>query len=144
VADAMIEFSFLAGLAAFFVAHLFYVAAFTRVEGRLRIGRLVPFALWAAIALPFLSSRAGALRVPVIAYGLVIFIMMWRAAAVLSQSAVKRGVLALSGAILFGVSDTLLGYSRFVGPLPASALLIMGTYWTAQSLIAASFVSDEL
>jgi alkenylglycerophosphocholine/alkenylglycerophosphoethanolamine hydrolase len=142
LADAAIEFSFVVGLAAFFVAHLCYIAAFTRVEPRLRIARLAPFALWAALALPFLSTRAGALRVPVIAYGLVIFIMMWRAAA-LGSGLGKRGWSALAGAILFGVSDTLLGYSRFVAPLPASEFLIMGTYWAGQSLIAASFLSDE-
>ena len=37
----------------------------------------------------------------------------------------------------------LLGYIRFVAPLPQSDFLVMGTYWLAQSLIAFSFLKRE-
>ena len=139
LADGVIEWSFLGGLVIFLLAHLFYIAAFVAVERRGRFSRLVPVALWAAVVLPLIVSRAGALGAPVLIYGLVIFTMIWRAAAAASFSGWNASVMGLCGALLFGLSDSLLGYSRFVGPLPGSRLLVLGTYWSAQALIAASF-----
>jgi uncharacterized membrane protein YhhN len=139
-ADAIIEFTFIGGLVTFLVAHLLYIVAFVRVDARLRPLRLAPVAVWAAVALPVLSSHAGALAIPVLVYGLVIFTMIWRAAAAMEGPGGNAGTIGLLGALLFGLSDTLLGYSRFVSPLPASNWLIMGTYWGGQALIAASFL----
>jgi uncharacterized membrane protein YhhN len=140
VADAVIDFSFVPGLAAFLIAHLFYIAAFILVSSALRLWRLVPIAIWAALALPLLVNRAGSFGLPVLIYGVVIFIMIWRAAATVSTFGWNGGTIGLAGAVCFGISDTLLGYSRFVAVLPASNLLIMGSYWTAQTLIATSFL----
>jgi uncharacterized membrane protein YhhN len=140
VADFVIESSFIGGLVTFLVAHLFYIGAFTRIEKAWRFPRLVPVLVWAALALPVLVGHAGPLRIPVLVYGLVIFMMMWRAAAAVVSLGANAGTLGLVGALLFGCSDTILAYSRFVTPLPASAWLIMGTYWTAQLLIAMSFM----
>lgn len=142
-ADLVIEFNFIGGLIAFLLAHLFYIAAFTRVEPQWRLWRLVPVALWAALALPILVGRAESLAISVLIYGVVIFVMIWRAAAAVSAIGWNQGTMGLSGAILFGISDTLLGYSRFVAPLPAPSLLIMGTYWAAQTLIAVSFLRSR-
>ncbi len=141
LADAVIEFSFIGGLVAFLVAHLFYIAAFTGIEPRWRLARLAPVAVWAALVLPALYAGAGAMRVPVLIYAAVIFVMIWRAAAaVLSMSIRDPGVLGLLGAILFGVSDTLLGVNRFVTPIPAAGVIVVGSYWVAQALIAVSFI----
>ena len=140
VADGVIEWSFLGGLVVFLLAHLFYIAAFVAVEPRGRFSRLLPVALWAAVVLPLIVSGAGALGAPVLIYGLVIFIMIWRAAAAAPFSGWNASVMGFCGALLFGLSDSLLGYSRFVGPLPAPSLLVLGTYWPAQALIAASFM----
>lgn len=140
VADAVIEFSFLGGLAVFLVAHLLYIAGFVRVDRRLRLARLLPVALWAAVALPVLVTHADALAIPVLVYGIVIFTMIWRAAAAMEGPGWNAGTIGLLGAMLFGLSDTLLGYARFVEPLPASNLIIMSTYWGGQALIATSFL----
>lgn len=141
LADAVIEFSFLGGLVTFLVAHLFYIAAFTRVEPRWRLARLAPVAVWAALVLPALYAGAGALRVPVLIYATVIFVMIWRAAAAVSSMSIRDpGVIGLLGAILFGVSDTLLGVNRFVTPIPAADVIVVGSYWVAQALIAVSFM----
>jgi alkenylglycerophosphocholine/alkenylglycerophosphoethanolamine hydrolase len=142
-ADALIQFSFLGGLVVFLVAHLFYIAAFVRIERSLHALRLIPVALWAAVALPLLAGHAGPLQIPVLVYGLVIFTMIWRAAAAWDSAGGSAGEIGLIGALFFGLSDTLLGYSRFVSPLPASGFLIMGTYWAGQSLIAMSFMKRE-
>ncbi|MBX7184415.1 MAG: lysoplasmalogenase [Vicinamibacteria bacterium] len=143
LADAAIMFSFLGGLAVFLAAHLLYIAAFVRVDARLRLARLVPVLVWATVALPPLVAGAGPLRVPVLAYGIVIFTMIWRAAAAWGSAGWNAGTIGLLGAVLFGLSDTLLGYTRFVQPLPASSLLVMGTYWGGQALIATSFLKHK-
>jgi uncharacterized membrane protein YhhN len=140
LADAVIEFSFLGGLVVFLAAHLFYIAAFVRVDRRMGLLRLLPVGLWAALALPTLVTHAGALAIPVLVYGLVIFTMIWRAAAAMEAAGWNAGTIGLMGALFFGLSDTLLGYARFVAPLPASNFVIMGTYWAGQGLIAASFL----
>lgn len=141
LADVVIEFSFIGGLVTFLVAHLCYIAAFTRVEAQWRLARLAPVAVWAALVLPPLYAGAGGLRVPVLIYAMAIFAMIWRAAAVVrSMSMHDSGVIALFGAILFGVSDTLLGVNRFVTPIPAADVIVVFSYWIAQALIAASFM----
>jgi uncharacterized membrane protein YhhN len=73
----------------------------------------------------------------------VIFTMIWRAAAAMERPGWNAGAIGLLGALLFGLSDTLLGYTRFVQPLPASSLLVMGTYWGGQALIATSFLKHK-
>ena len=40
-----------------------------------------------------------------------------------------------AGALCFMVSDTLLAINRFVTPLPASALWVLGSYGAAQCLM---------
>lgn len=141
LADFAIEYRFLAGLVTFLIAHLFYIGAFTMVDSRWRWARLAPIALWAVFALPFLARGAGALRVPVVLYGVVIFVMIWRAAAAAGpKPGWNSGGLGLIGAILFGISDTLLGYNRFVAPFPGSDVVVIGTYWAGQTLIALSFM----
>ena len=140
MADFLIESSFIGGLVTFLVAHLFYISAFSQVERAWRWGRLLPVAAWAALALPVLVSHAGPMAIPVLIYGIVIFVMMWRAAAAFSSWGANAGTLGLIGALLFGASDTILAWSRFVSPLSASGYLIMGTYWAAQLLIALSFM----
>lgn len=140
LADMVIEFSFLGGLATFLVAHLFYIAAFTRIESRPRPRRLVPVLLWAVLVLPVLVRHAGPLAGPVLIYGLVIFGMIWRAAAAVAALGMNNATIALVGAVFFGISDTLLGYSRFVAAVPLSGSAVMGTYWSGQFLIALSFL----
>ena len=45
-----------------------------------------------------------------------------------------------AGALLFAASDSLIGLTRFRGPLPGAGLAILLLYWTGQALIAASVV----
>lgn len=141
-ADMAIEFSFIAGLGTFLVAHLLYIASFTQREARLRIGRLLPLSVWAVLLLPAMVRHAGGLAIPVAIYGCVIFTMMWRAAAAVNAGGWNPGTILLAGALLFGLSDSLLGWNRFVAPVPGADLLVMLTYWGGQALIATAFLRD--
>ena len=132
------ERAFLAGLASFALGHLALVALYWPAT-------FVP-TLWAALPLglalvmtPVLLPRAGALRAPVLAYIAIIALM---GLAVLQP---ENGALAWRGALLFMVSDALLGISLFVlgdGDARGRILapVVWFTYWGAQAL----FLLDQV
>ena len=127
---------FVAGLATFLGAHLAYTAAFVREETRLRIGRALPFSLWLLGAFVWIRPGLGEMTVPVVVYMLAIGTMMWRAAARWGDH--PGATAALAGAVLFGLSDTLIAIDRFRVPLPGAPYAIILLYWAGQAGIAAS------
>ncbi|MBE0541467.1 MAG: lysoplasmalogenase [Verrucomicrobia bacterium] len=131
---------FLAGLLAFLVAHMCYLVAFT-ADCRFA-SRLVPFAVWGGIGLVVLvvlwARLPAALRLPVVLYAGALLAMAAQAASRAVELRAVPATAAAIGAGLFVVSDTLLASNRFGGDLPASRLLVLGTYFTAQWLIARS------
>lgn len=130
---------FIAGLASFLVAHLFYVTAFA-----LHGGTDAPLWLWIAIAVVALGSiatllpNAGKLKVPVACYCLVIAAMALTALTRGMQVDTPAANLAASGALLFVASDSLLGFNRFVKPFAAAEALLLASYFCGQLLIALS------
>jgi uncharacterized membrane protein YhhN len=127
---------FVGGLATFLCAHLAYTAAFVREERRLRIGRALPFSLWLLGAFLWIRPGLGEMTVPVVVYMLAIGTMMWRAAARWGDH--PGGTAAFAGAVLFGLSDTLIAIDRFRVPLPGAPYAIILLYWAGQAGIAAS------
>jgi len=128
---------FLPGLLSFLLAHAAYLVAFTR-ERRLA-ARAAPFVAYALVAGVVLAQLwpgvPAALRVPVAVY--VVFLAAMAAqAAVLWRCGSPRGASLALGGALFLLSDALLATNRFAVPLPLSGLWILGTYWSAQWLIA--------
>jgi alkenylglycerophosphocholine hydrolase len=133
---------FLAGLAAFLLAHVAYIAAFG-VGNPLAAGHLAwlpPFLALGAALVAFLWRGLGALRAPVCVYTAVVFVMLWRAAVRGPAVAIPRPsfVLALTGACLFVASDTLLAIRRFRRPFRGAHSAELAAYWLAQLLIALS------
>src|SRR5262249_51514549 len=133
---------FVAGLASFLVAHLFYIAAFAGGShaGRAEVAVLAPFLAVAVLLTAVLWRRAGPLRWPVTAYVAVICAMGWQAArrAGAPLTPEPSGVLALTGALLFMTSDGLLAFARFARPFRGGDAAVMLTYYAAQALIALS------
>ena len=128
---------FIAGLASFFVAHLCYIAAFAGEKGGLRNpAAAVTIGLCAVVMLALLWPDLGALRIPVSAYVTVIAVMGWQAFARWGHSPGSER--AAIGALSFLVSDSALAVNRFRGGFAGSALVVLGTYWLAQWLIARS------
>ncbi|MGB7481851.1 MAG: lysoplasmalogenase, partial [Burkholderiaceae bacterium] len=131
---------FLLGLASFLVAHLFFLRALTadaRPFGApavalflLLIGAANLWVLWPGLA--------PGLRIPVVLYMLCLLAMVAQAAARHLALGRRDSLLAAAGGLLFLLSDTLLAYNKFHAPLPASALWILSTYYTALFLIARS------
>jgi uncharacterized membrane protein YhhN len=128
---------FLAGIAAFLVAHLCYTAAFLARTRRWRPLWALPFLAWGAGVYSFLFPVLGALVLPVGVYVLAICVMMWRAAACLGASGrPRKEAWALAGAVLFGLSDTILALNRFYQPWPDAPYVIMTLYWAGQAGLA--------
>ena len=131
---------FIAGLVSFLIAHLFYILAFS-IE--------VPFAAAPLLWLPFFAAGgvvvavvwrglAPALRGAVIAYVVVIAVMAGQATGRWHALGGDAALMAALGAALFVVSDSLLAINRFRAQFHAERALTLGTYWTAQVLIALS------
>ena len=135
----MLPDHFVAGLIAFLVAHLFYIAVFALGIG---LGgswwSLAILAIYGLAVYRFLAPALGAMKVPVIAYIVVILVMTWQAWARWSHGGQSGALLAFVGAILFVISDTILAANRFRGPYRPARALNLISYFVAQWLIASS------
>ncbi len=143
------EATFIAGIGAFAMGHVAYVALLLdHAAGPPEILSL-PAAYTLASALVLLCGsmawllwpRAGALRVPVLLYIPVIFAMGLAALGVPLAGALA---LVLPGALLFVLSDTILALELFV--LPRGHVLhrlapfaVWPSYWGAQLLLTLGF-----
>lgn len=139
--DGFIAVSFVAGLGAFLVGHLFYLTGFLKMADitKLRLAAIIPIGLYSwLIGRQLIASIAaegiGMLMMPVIAYMLVISIM--------ALSAILTGSKwAIAGSLLFVISDSILSWNMFVSGVFYSDVFIMTTYYSAQFLIACSLSS---
>lgn len=131
---------FVFGLGAFLLAHLAYLRAYLLDTRRLAPLPLLAAAITGAVIFSLLASGGlGALLVPVACYALAISAMLWRALARLGTGVDRRSAqLAAIGAVLFVLSDSLIGINRFVAPFDAASYLIILSYWLGQWGIAAS------
>jgi uncharacterized membrane protein YhhN len=133
---------FIAGVAAFLAAHLAYLTAFTSI---------VPFAaspvafaviagIVVAILLALWRSLPARMRAPLVIYAVVLGAMAAQAisqAIALGSAAAAAGAV---GAVLFLASDSVLVTNRFARPFRFAPLVVLGTYYAAQVLIASSVV----
>lgn len=136
---------FVAGLLAFLLGHLCFIVAFlgdSRFGARpgwllacLGYGAVNLYLLWGAIGAP--------LRLPVIVYVIVLACM--GAQAVARSRELRRGTalahgakLAAAGAVMFMLSDSVLAWDRFRGPLPLASVWILATYYLSLWWIARS------
>jgi uncharacterized membrane protein YhhN len=130
---------FVPGLASFAAAQLLYSAAFAlRARWGLHPEALVVVAALIALNAVSVVRRAASLRLPVLAYLVVILTMAYGAYACWRTLGGWRPLAAFVGACLFVASDQALALDRFVRPLRAAPLVIMVAYYAAQCLIALS------
>ncbi|KIL73885.1 lysoplasmalogenase [Bacillus badius] len=139
--DGLIAVSFVAGLGAFLIGHLFYLSSFLKVTraSKRHLLAIVPIAIYAFVIgrqliASLLIQGNDQLVLPVIFYMLAISLM--------ALSAVLTGNFqAIAGSTLFIISDSILSWNMFVSAIPFSDLFIMSTYYAAQFLIAGSLSS---
>jgi uncharacterized membrane protein YhhN len=130
---------FVPGLAAFLVGHLAFVGGFAAGEpdgASLAMGAAFVVLVLGALAAPIIGGvrrNEPALTVPVVAYFLVIATMV--VFAIGSESG-----LAVAGAVTFAVSDSMIGFNRFVKPFAAASVAIMVTYHAALAMLTLALV----
>lgn len=130
---------FVAGLAAFLVAHLCYLGAFTRGAGFTTSNTTaLPLAAAGATLLGLLWPTLGAMRLPVLVYLVAILAMAWQALERSRLLSHDGAGWAAAGAVLFLASDASLGIDRFMAPIPGAPVVVLGTYYLAQWMIATS------
>lgn len=147
VADAILELRgamFLVGMLVFLAGQLTLASAFAmRTRSPQPLAALpVASALGGAFAL--IAPGLGGMLLPVTAYMAAIGTMMWRALAVVTvdpAGADRSAKLAAAGALVFGVSDTMIALDRFHAPFAGARYAIILTYWAALVLLAASAVT---
>jgi alkenylglycerophosphocholine hydrolase len=131
---------FLLGLIGFVLAHICYIGAYVSENTALQLWVTVPFILYGFIMARYMWPALGKMRWPVVIYMAVICAMMWRAATLVGLHDFTRlsSYMALAGAILFAMSDTLLAVDHFIKPIRHARYIILLLYWMAQFGIAFS------
>jgi uncharacterized membrane protein YhhN len=129
---------FMHGLAAFLLAHIMYILAFTRKSpwGLIDLGIVLILAVIVALYFNHLRKPVGAagglpLQIAVIAYMTVISLMIWRAFA-------TGQPMLMVGSLLFYASDAVLAWMQFEGRFRWGEQFVMLTYYGAQFLFALS------
>lgn len=131
---------FPAGLGAFLLAHLAFVAGFAAAGisvvplfgGAMLVAIVAVPVAW-RIIVSLRASGQGALVWPIVAYMTVIGVMVASAFGIGSPVAVL-------GAALFLLSDSLLAWNRFVTPLTWAPIAVMATYHLAQAALVLSLL----
>jgi uncharacterized membrane protein YhhN len=129
---------FVAGLGAFLLAHVAYVATCLPLATMPSGGALttIIFAILAAGALlTVLNPKLGRLRWPVHAYFAVIMMMVATALSI-AEAPWFLG----AGAVTFALSDSLIAIRRFQGPLPYNNEAVWITYIAAQFMLTAGLL----
>jgi uncharacterized membrane protein YhhN len=129
--------AFIAGLAAFLLAHVAYVIAFVGVavwSPRIPVVAVIMIVASTLLVRAIWKGAAG-LEVAIIAYAAVITAMVVSAWATIGGPLPLAPVAAV-GAVLFYISDATLALNRFRRPIAHVALWSIGVYWLGQLGIA--------
>ena len=123
---------FLFGLGAFLVAHLLFAYTFSNTFGFSKsLGVLAGVLCVAVLVFVLLYPHLGTLQLPVLGYMLAIAFMVWQGVGAYFKHKNKPTALLAVGALCFMLSDSLLGYNKFVAPLPWESFWVLGSYWLA-------------
>jgi uncharacterized membrane protein YhhN len=134
---------FLYGLAAFFVAHLFYIFAFLSYRGLYL--KLRPFLVLLGIGggfYAFVYDGLGELQIPVAFYILCLVFMCWQAIGLYYRYENRRFRFVMLGSVLFLISDAILALDKFKFSFDTAEIFVLLTYWMAIGAFAISTTFD--
>ena len=137
---------FLYGLGSFLVTHICYLLAFLKFPASKKglIQRkpfwIIPFVLlFFGNIFTLWSGIPSAMQIPVVVYSLAIVLMAIGALNLQGKASATIFKWIFAGAILFVISDSLIGLNKFRGDdfqIPLVRILIMGFYLSGQYLLA--------
>ena len=142
---------FVFGLAAFLIAHIFYIFAYQQAKtpetgeaNKSFVHTRLAFLIFIGVALIYmLYPTLGELLIPVIIYTIVIITMAIFALLRRGATIDKSFIMVYSGALLFIMSDSMIAINKFMSPIIQHRLLIMSTYIAAQFLIVKGILAHE-
>jgi uncharacterized membrane protein YhhN len=136
---------FVFGLGAFLMAHVCYIIGFKLAQkGPTKLEQVnfvksffynFPIYLAAAFMFYLINPNLGNMKIPVIAYIIVIVSMVATARDRFKKCQAASFWQVFIGAVLFFISDGAIAINRFFMEFPESGIVVMGTYATAQLLI---------
>lgn len=131
--------AFLLGLGFFLLAHITYTIVFTLL-GRFTIWDLIPATILIAAAVCFyilIKPNLGKMKIPVIAYIVIISVMVSRAVSTFNSPVFtnKQAWMIIAGAVLFYLSDVILAANKFLKPWKYNRISL-SFYYSGQALIA--------
>jgi uncharacterized membrane protein YhhN len=146
------ESDFITGLDCFLVMHVIYIIYFWRIKSLFPVkdpmNVWLPFLLIAvfdAVVMMQLLPLAGKLANPLLGYMVVISVMFIMACNVLSNK--KSKTLAapffIPGALMFILSDTILGFNMFLWEDHLVGIAVMLTYGYAQHLVVHGCIKHQ-
>ncbi len=134
------------GLAAFLLGHVFYTVVFasfiTGIQNFPWYGWMffLPYLLMGATGFFLVKPHAGPLLGAFAAYVFIIVIMGFSTVLPLGSVALKGNIMAMAGAFIFIVSDTLNGYNKFAREIPRERIYTMSTYIVGQFLLVQGYL----
>jgi uncharacterized membrane protein YhhN len=134
---------FIAGLAAFLIAHIFYIIAYQKTgaaAGELRTLDILKFVVYGAALIWLIYPGLNDLVIPVLIYALVLLGMAVWAHKRRGATSANSFKLVAAGATLFAFSDGLIAMNKFAYTISAERILVMSIYMTAQYLIAQGLI----
>lgn len=150
-ADVLLALFFEAGIAAFALGHIMYLAAFYMLQkpGKADFVIAIPViavSVYVVIGTPFITIEDSFIRNFLIVYVVIISFMLSKAwSNFMAEKSVAILIIAISSTI-FWFSDIMLGIDMFGTPSRLSWVLCSYSYWPAQNLIAYSmfhFVKEQ-
>ncbi|KAI8899767.1 YhhN-like protein [Globomyces pollinis-pini] len=141
--------SLIGGLTFFLVGHLYYISGFNHSSTRKFASSwsswIIPistyFGVFSIIIQFILPSTPFEWIVPVFLYGTVVATVFWKA---IDASLATGHAESVLGALVLAISDFILGYSQFVGPIKNGQLLFMVTFYLSQILISKFALNNKL
>lgn len=143
---------FMFGLAAFLIAHVFYIFAYKQhqgensadeLQGLQKVRFALPIVLSGTGLAAILFNHLGDLKIPVVVYACVLTYMVLAALFRFGRTTTGSFAMVFGGAILFMISDSLIAINKFLEPLSMAEFWIMITYISAQFLIVKGLIKHQ-
>ena len=130
---------FIFGLAAFLIAHIFYILFYENIVRKENIKKnywwFLPIIIYYVSLIYVLSPHLGNMKLPVRIYGIIISYMLIQAIQTGSIKNSSAAGLMIAGAVLFISSDSLLAINKFYQSFEYAGIAVMLIYGIAQLLI---------
>lgn len=142
-ADVLLSVTFFAGIGAFALGHILYLAAFYTLEkSSLReLWLILPLSLvsiFIVIGTPWITVEDPVLRKLLLGYAVIISVMLGKAISnLIRKPSPCRWLLAI-GSVMFWFSDIMLAVDMFGQPSRLTWILCSYCYWPAQNILAHS------